>query len=158
MQPTFISLESIQIAAPCRADWNAMQPVHGQDCVRFCHTCGKNVYNLSGMTRTEAERLIGEGDLCVRLRRRSDGTVLTSDCPIGSSSVKRRNWGVQIAATAIGFVTALLGLRGVLTPREPEYTSMGSISIAPTVPITPPTSSPANAPSFGNSGSSPSQF
>jgi hypothetical protein len=58
----------------------------GDDRVRFCGECRKNVYDLRGMRREEAEGLLRErgGDLCVRLYRRADGTVLTEDCPVGA--------------------------------------------------------------------------
>ena len=77
-----IPLESVKIASPCKADWNQMK---GSSRVRHCVSCEKNVYNLSGMTRPEADSLIRsrEGELCIRLARRADGTVITDDCPIG---------------------------------------------------------------------------
>lgn len=80
----FIPLEALQIAAPCRADWSAMR---GDECARFCRNCEKQVYNLSSMTRADAERLIRapEGELCLRLSRRTDGTVITADHPVGRS-------------------------------------------------------------------------
>lgn len=83
----FIPLESLQVASPCRADWNAMR---GDDQTRFCQSCEKHVYNLSGMTRAEAERLIHarEGSVCIRLFRRPDGTVITDDCPVGLRRVR----------------------------------------------------------------------
>src|SRR6185295_16447527 len=60
-------------------------PMHGDDRVRFCDDCKLNVYNLSAMSRPEAELLIREkeGRLCGMLYRRRDGTVLTRDCPVG---------------------------------------------------------------------------
>jgi hypothetical protein len=77
-----LPLESIRIASPCRASWEKMA---GDDRVRYCQECKLNVYNLSEMTRTEAERLIAsrEGRLCVRFYRRADGTMITQDCPKG---------------------------------------------------------------------------
>ncbi|BCM92005.1 hypothetical protein IAD21_03884 [Abditibacteriota bacterium] len=112
MPSSLISLESIQIASPCRAEWDGMQ---GNQCVRFCPSCGKNVYNVAAMTRDEAMRLIEqkEGKLCVRLHRRSDGTVLTSDCPIGEATRKRQKRGIQLLAGALGFVAALFGLQSI---------------------------------------------
>src|SRR4051794_34167957 len=47
-------LDSVRIASPCTASWDAMT---GDDQVRFCGQCEKNVYNLSGMAREDAERL-----------------------------------------------------------------------------------------------------
>ena len=49
----FIPLDSIQLATPCSADWNAMP---GDSRTRFCASCAKNVYNLSAMSRDEAQR------------------------------------------------------------------------------------------------------
>lgn len=81
-------LSRVRVAAPCAADWNAM---HGTERVRFCHACECNVYNLSSMSRPEAERLVreAEGRVCVRFYRRADGTMLTQNCPVGLRRLKR---------------------------------------------------------------------
>lgn len=88
MSTQFIALEEIRVATPCRADWDKMQ---GDDRSRFCQSCAKNVYNLSEMTRSEAETLVREkeGQLCVRFFQRADGTVLTTDCAVGTKSSRR---------------------------------------------------------------------
>jgi hypothetical protein len=91
-------LENTQIATPCTADWNAMAPVgDAPSQVRHCEQCHLNVYNLSAMTRHQAEALIAEhtqqhpeSRLCVRLYRRADGTVLTQDCPVGLATQHHR--------------------------------------------------------------------
>src|SRR5215213_10800265 len=90
-------LDNIRIASPCRSDWNEM---YGDDRTRFCGECKLNVYNLSGMNRSEAEALLmnSEGRVCVRFFRRNDGTVLTKDCPVGWRALKKR---VSTTATAI---------------------------------------------------------
>jgi hypothetical protein len=96
-------LEDVRIAAPCSADWNAMV---GDDRVRFCDTCQKNVYDLSKMSRIEAERFVASREgppPCVRLYRRRDGTVITNDCPVGR---KRRRVRRIIAASVGGVVLA----------------------------------------------------
>ncbi|HYY55806.1 MAG TPA: hypothetical protein VE842_00670, partial [Pyrinomonadaceae bacterium] len=82
-------LDYVRVAAPCSADWEAMI---GDDRARFCGQCRLNVYNLSGMTKREAEALIAgaEGRLCVRFYRRADGTILTENCPVGLRAIKRR--------------------------------------------------------------------
>lgn len=93
-------LDDIRVASPCHERWDAMT---GDEQARFCGSCKKNVYNLSAMTREAAEALVRskEGDLCVRYFRRTDGTILTADCPVG---VRRKR--VQLVAAA-GAVTAL---------------------------------------------------
>lgn len=61
----------------------------GTDRVRHCVQCDKNVYNLSAMTRREAETLLREteGHLCARLYRREDGTILTENCSAGLRAI-----------------------------------------------------------------------
>src|SRR3982751_6008340 len=90
-------LNKIRVASPCPADWDAM---YGDAHKRFCGDCKLNVYNLSGMTRDEAESLIikAEGRLCVRYYSRVDGTVIKQDCPVGWAKVKQRT---KIFATAV---------------------------------------------------------
>jgi hypothetical protein len=75
-------LDDVRVASPCSAEWSQMT---GDDHVRLCGACSKHVYNLSGMTRDEAEALIvaKEGRLCVRYFQRPDGTILLADCTIG---------------------------------------------------------------------------
>src|SRR2546423_10740717 len=82
-------LDSISVASPCRADWERMA---GDERVRFCSECRLHVYNLSAMTRDEAEALVieKEGILCAMFYRRTDGTVLTRDCPVGLRAARAR--------------------------------------------------------------------
>jgi hypothetical protein len=102
------SLARVRVAAPCQADWDEMR---GDERVRFCHLCSLNVYNLSAMTRREAERLVArsEGRLCVRFYRRADGTMLTQSCPVGLRALKRRVSRITSAmfAAVIGFFTGV---------------------------------------------------
>ena len=124
-----IDLEKIRIARPCPARWEEMA---GDERVRFCGLCRKNVYNLSAMSREAAERLIEErqGQLCALLYRRADGTVLTSDCPVGArafvSRVTRR------IAASLASLLLILGGR-LLTPefKETQNRFGGSRGLAP---------------------------
>lgn len=102
-------LDNIRVATPCTADWNQMT---GDDRVRHCGQCQKNVYNLSGMMRDEAEALLRErnGDLCVRYYQRQDGTILLADCTVGRANRNRHRW---IAAGAAGLISAGLGAAAV---------------------------------------------
>lgn len=97
-------LSNIKIASPCSQNWDEML---GTERKRFCSECKLNVYNLSGMSRTEAENLLlnAEGRLCVRFYRRADGSVLTKDCPVGWQAVKRR-----VSKTATAFASLFIGL------------------------------------------------
>lgn len=103
-------LNNIKIASPCQADWNAMI---GDERKRFCGDCQLNVYNLSGMSRAEAEQLLinSEGRLCVRFYKRADGTILTQDCPVGWQVIKQRASKMAAAAASLVFgVLSGLGL------------------------------------------------
>ncbi len=97
-------LNNIRIASPCPADWNRMV---GDNRQRHCGECKLNVYNLSGMTRSEAENLISnsEGRICMRIYRRADGTILTKDCPVGWQAVKQK-----ISKTAAAFVSVIFAI------------------------------------------------
>jgi hypothetical protein len=80
----------------------------GDERTRFCNQCSKHVYNLSDMSRDDAERLVNdtEGPVCVRFYRRADGTVLTADCPVGLWDVRTRFARLWASAAAlVGFLT-----------------------------------------------------
>lgn len=82
-------VNKLRIASPCPMSWENMS---GDDRIRFCQSCKLNVYNISEMTTAEVTNLITktEGRICGRIHRRSDGTILTKDCPVGvQSRVKR---------------------------------------------------------------------
>ncbi len=72
----------LEVATPCIARWEAMR---GDDRVRRCASCDKNVYDLGSLTRAEAEALIEshDGKLCIRYFQRHDGTVILRDCVDG---------------------------------------------------------------------------
>ena len=103
-------LDHLRIAAPCPANWDQMFSFEDER-VRFCSQCNLNVYNLSGMSREEAEALINktEGRLCVRFYRRADGSILTQNCPVGLRAIKRRvSWAAQVVhGMVLSFVSGL---------------------------------------------------
>ncbi len=80
-------LNDLRIASPCSMDWESMT---GTDQVRHCSQCKLNVYNLSNMTTRDAQDLIArtEGNVCVRMFQRADGTVITQDCPVGLAAAR----------------------------------------------------------------------
>lgn len=100
-------LRGVTVASPCQADWNLMQ---GNEQVRFCGDCQLNVYNLSGMSREAVAALLlnTEGRLCVRFFQRSDGTIMTQDCPIGLRAIhKRKITRLSKVAAVITLVTVM---------------------------------------------------
>ncbi|HEX5733338.1 MAG TPA: TonB family protein [Blastocatellia bacterium] len=119
MPATRSPLDRIKVASPCTADWRFML---GNELVRFCGQCNKNVYNLSSMKRAEAEDLIRrmEGQLCVKFYRRNDGTILTADCPVGLRAFKQRVSRIKTAifAVLISFF-ANIGLLSLFVKEKP---------------------------------------
>jgi len=112
-------IRELKIASPCRARWEDMEE---SDQNRFCHQCQKNVYNFAGMSVDAAQQLIlqHQGRLCGRFYRRSDGTLLTEDCPVGL------HWRVRKVAYAA--ILLLLGTTSAFalgSPRPP----VGSIAM-----------------------------
>jgi hypothetical protein len=101
----------------------------GNERVKFCGQCSLNVYNLSSMTRAEAEHLIAstEGRLCVRFYRRRDGSIITKDCPVGVRAIARRV--SYFAKAVISLVLGLFAGLGVhqvfadFAPFEPQHTT-----------------------------------
>lgn len=132
-------LDRVKIAAPCQADWDQMFSFEGER-VRFCSQCNLNVYNLSNMTRNEANTLLArtEGRLCVRFYRRADGTVLTENCPVGLRTFKRRvAWVAQLL---LGMLLASLGLDRIEPVKRrfemvsPRLVVMGAVALPPEKP------------------------
>ncbi len=144
-------LDRVRIAAPCTADWDKMFSFEDER-VRFCSQCNLNVYNLSAMSKQEAEALVTrtEGRLCVRFYRRSDGSILTRNCPIGLKAIKRRVvWVAQVViGMALGFVSGfglhifhwgkktypLLDNRSI---NAPKIVSVGVLALDPTSKLHP---------------------
>ena len=124
-------LKNIKVASPCSANWEEMT---GNERQRFCGQCELTVYNLSAMTKQQAENLImnTEGRLCARFYRRSDGTVITKDCPVGWKAVKRRASKVWTAVTSLMF-TALgsIGITAYLSQPDKGKIVTGKLVAEP---------------------------
>jgi hypothetical protein len=101
------TIDHLRIATPCPIGWDQMT---GDNRVRFCDHCHLNVYNISELSGSEAEKLIAstEGRLCARLFRRADGTVLIKDCPVGFRALRRR-----VAKRTAAIFAAIVSLSAV---------------------------------------------
>src|SRR3954464_15876620 len=113
------TLDDVRVAAPCSAGWDKMV---GTERVRFCGQCNLNVYNLSAMTKRDAEHLIAEteGRLCIRYYRRTDGTILTKNCPVGLRALKRRLSRIA-AVTASAVLSFFAGIFAVVGLHERSF-------------------------------------
>lgn len=100
---------NFEIASPCHEDWDQMT---GDDKKRFCHSCEKNVHNLSSMSDQEISDLLSRPDnVCVRLYKRHDGTILTEDCPIGLEKVKSHLKRKQFIAAFFCLMTLIFSFQ-----------------------------------------------
>lgn len=122
-------LDHIEIASPCSARWEDME---GDDRKRLCADCDLHVYNIAAMTRDEAESLIRENRprLCAQIYRRPDGTILTSDCPVGIARLRQQSIRVAgrmaaaLVCILVACVSTVLGVGRLdnarrLSDREP---------------------------------------
>ena len=141
-------LNNLKIASPCSANWDEMV---GDNRRRFCGECKLNVYNLSGMSKTEAENLIenSEGRLCVRFYKREDGTVLTEDCPVGWAAIKKRvsKTAAAFASLVIGLISGL-GFTVAYNKKESEKL-MGAVTMVTPTPKATPKATPKQPPLMG---------
>ena len=137
-------LNNVRVAAPCKADWEQMI---GNERARFCGQCNLNVYNLSSMTRSEAEHLIAnnEGRLCVRFYRRADGSILTKNCPVGLRAIQRKvsRFTKAIVSAVLSFFAGVgfsEGLSSLSTAPFLGRQVMGTIAVhQPDILLPPPT-------------------
>jgi carboxypeptidase family protein len=113
-----IDLDRIAVASPCPMAWNDMV---GDDRVRFCKQCNLNVYNISAMTKSEAESFIAnaEGRICARYYRRGDGAIMTQDCPVGLRAVRKRVSRATAAALS-ALVSLFSGSATFAQERQPK--------------------------------------
>jgi len=86
--------------------------MHGNAIVRHCDDCEKKVYNISMLSKPEIDQLVleTEGKFCARYYYRSDGTIITSDCPKGLRQARLALIKLRFKAAA-GFaaLVAMLG-------------------------------------------------
>ncbi len=72
---------ALSVAGPCAERWAEMP---GDDRVRRCTRCDRDVLDLGGLSADEINTLLAaRGITTKKLHRRADGAVLTSDCDVG---------------------------------------------------------------------------
>lgn len=106
-------LSQFRIPNPCPMDWDVMS---GDERIRHCAGCGKEVYNLTAMSADETNSLIstvaGGGEKrCVRLYQRDDGTLAATG-PLPTPHVRARplQFTIRFLMMIIAACAALLGL------------------------------------------------
>ncbi|MBX9669491.1 MAG: hypothetical protein K2X93_17850 [Candidatus Obscuribacterales bacterium] len=100
-------LNNVYLASPCSMSWDAMT---GDERKRACSGCGKNVFNLSDMTKSEAEKFLVDNGTsqCAIFFRRDDGSIMTDDCPRALRKIRNQcRLVVKVAVGLIAFLVAL---------------------------------------------------
>jgi hypothetical protein len=146
--PTLDILQKMSIATPCTVPWDDMQ---GDDRTRFCDQCRKRVFDLSSLTTAEATELMADQNNlpCVRLFRRPDGRVMTTDCPV---ALRARIWRrLRRNSSRIASLFAMLFLpscqsvtQGVMIPEDSHLADECYTAIPPDLD---PSQSDAKVPS-----------
>lgn len=120
-------LSQVRVASPCSESWDNMT---GSEQVRFCGRCEKRVYNLSAMSADEAEALLARKrfGVCIQYARRADGTLVTTDCPVGAKRSRR--------TSALAVASLLLTAAGCTSQNQEEAVA-GRTNVAPAEPPSP---------------------
>jgi len=99
-------LDRVCIAMPCSVNWDEMK---GDNKVRLCGGCNKNVYNLSAMSKIEAEEILSGPTLpCIQIMRKEEGAIVTQE----KSNIIRGFWSYGKTA-----VSTILSLIATLAPQ-----------------------------------------
>ncbi len=114
-------LDSIKVESPCSESWEEMR---GNEQIRFCSHCAKNVHNLSEMTRKQARKIVAasNGGICVRYVRRPDGRIQTI-----KNTLHQITRQTGIAATVLGTSLSVSTLAYAQTTSEQPATDEAAI-------------------------------
>lgn len=125
-------LDEVMIAAPCNLAWDEMP---GDDRVRHCTGCSKNVYNISAMTKSEAEQFLEQNGTreCMRLYRRVDGTIVTDNCPVGLRKLRDRARKVLRFTAAL--ISNLIAVTCAFAHEEAPRSPSKNEDVVPTRPL-----------------------
>ena len=114
-------LERVNVPRPCPVSWESMS---GTEKARACAECRRQVYNLSAMSRSEADDLLGRGGerLCITYSRGPDGKIITADRLPAYAPPRRPLASLSVAALAafigISHPAAALGARTPAAPAD----------------------------------------
>lgn len=152
-------LRVISIDEPCEVPWESMSARDELDAIRHCALCKKNVYNIASMSPEEAESIFHQGDACVQLYARADGTVVQQNCKREEkkksllTAAKGALLGSSLTALVMSSAT-LLGAEEVLKQKpkqlvDPNLVEGLGLRVDPAPPtFEPPIHLPVNEPVY----------
>ena len=118
-------LERLTVKTPCREVWARMD---GDDKVRHCRVCDRQVFNTLAMTTAELEAMIAplaDGQrVCARLYQRPDGTLVTADC--ADARAARRALARTVAGVGAAVAASLAGVIALW----PERGDRGAVPVS----------------------------
>ncbi len=87
----------VAVSKPCQQQWSGMA---GPASRRYCEACKRPVHNFSAMTPGEIERTVAfaGGNLCARVTRREDGSIVMLDQP---TAARTNGAGIVLAAALV---------------------------------------------------------
>jgi hypothetical protein len=120
------ALDLVEIPIPCEVPWSSMP---GDEQVRHCGQCKQNVYNVAALTRAEAMRLL-QARACLRIYRRPDNTVITSDCRERLRAARKRGLlvfaGVALVVLWAQICAQFVGMMGLKRLLGGGHQTMGA--------------------------------
>jgi hypothetical protein len=130
-------LSQMTIPNPCSMDWDRMA---GDERVRHCASCGKNVHDLTAMSADATAALLRTKNdgLCVRACEGMDGTLSISAGPPAPAQnrTRRRQFQIRTLMAVIAGVAAGLGLGRLFSTPEEELVPQSAFRV-PSEPIAP---------------------
>ena len=130
-------VEKIVIQAPCQVGWDEMA---GDDMIRFCGQCKKNVHNLSTLPDDRLAEVLAERKIketCVIMSKDRNGRVRFDNCPVALRKVRDHYrkvavsllliaaWSLALSADAQGLVGAPVDRPFGYSTEIQEYADFG---------------------------------
>lgn len=108
-------LESVP-ASPCSSAWEDMC---GDGRIRRCQSCQRDVFEVKGLSRDEAEALIADhtGATCARYFARADGRILLGDCG-ARLALRPSGWWLAAIGSAAAVALTLLAVQVARMPKD----------------------------------------
>lgn len=116
-------LDKIEVKSLCSESWDEMT---GNEKVRFCSHCAKDVSNISEITRKEAFKLVrkSDGNLCIRYYQKPSGKKLF---------LPQLHQIIRQTGVLAGTLSAALSVSAVTYAQTTEETPKNNVEIAQTI-------------------------
>lgn len=110
-------IDSVSVASPCGENWDAMK---GNEQIRFCSHCAKDVTNISEMSAAEARRFVlrSKGSICIRVIKDTRGRTISVERPLYQIS-RAPVFATGLMMATLAMPTAVLAQNDVPTTPDP---------------------------------------